>query len=291
VIDRPIRDLLDGVIDDEPPLPDAAVAVFGLADKLRKRRRRRVLIGATCVVVTVALTGNALTEWLLPAVVPQVTGDRQPSPTPGASGGPGVQGSGVQGSGAALRSASGAPSGAIGAGASAAPDVSASSAATTDPVLGRVVAALGNRGFAFQRTEQGEGWRRYAVLVGGTPTGTLETVVYATTAGLCLPKDAATTGTPESCVRMARKDGLRYYTYEDADDGVTEAVLVRQSDSRAYAVQATGGSGQGAPLTVTELKRVALDPNLLDAFSPDEWCDRPDSSCPDLAVPVPAEQD
>ncbi len=76
---QPVRDLLDGVFDDEPARPDAAVAVFGLAEKLRKRRRRRILIAATCVVVLVALAGNAVTELLTP------TAGRGPTTEPAAT--------------------------------------------------------------------------------------------------------------------------------------------------------------------------------------------------------------
>jgi hypothetical protein len=47
-----------------------------------------------------------------------------------------------------------------------------------------------------------------------------------------------------------------------------------------------GGPGK-APLTIGKLQWIALDKDMPDAFGKDEWCDRPDPSCPVLGVPMP----
>jgi hypothetical protein len=267
MIDTPVRDLLDGVLDDEPAMPDAAVAVFTQADRLRKRRRRRVLLTATAVVVLVAFTGNALTELIVPTVVPKISAD--PTATPAASA-PGVSAPEATASGV---TASGAP------GASAA-------AAASDPLLAFSATLLAPSGSQLRPNATGEGWSRYDVVDSGEVTGTLEYVLYSTTAGLCLPP----TPTPsDRCVRMALRNDVRYYTYEDPDAGFAELIGVRQKDSRAFAVQSRGLDGDAAPLTVTELKRLALDRGLATQLDDDEWCDRPDASCPELGVPVPPE--
>ncbi len=256
---QPVRDLLDGVFDDEPARPDAAVAVFGLAEKLRKRRRRRVLIAATCVVVLVALAGNAVTELLAPTAGRGLTTGPAGTPTPGP----------------ARTGSTGAPT---------------ASAAATEPVLALAVKALEPGGYSFKPDGKGDGWRRYTVASEGTITGRLQVVLYSTTGGLCLPP---TPKPSDDCVRMAVRNGVRYYTYDDADRQFTQVVSVRQSDSRAFALHATGvgtdGSGAAA-LSVTELKRLALDPTLPDAFGAEEWCDRPDPSCPTLGLPVPPDR-
>jgi hypothetical protein len=250
VIDTPVRDLLDGVLDDEPAMPDAAVAVFTQADRMRKRRRRRVLFIATGLVVLVAFAGNALTELIVPTVVPQRTAGPAVAPTPAADGPP------------------------------------ATPAAVADPLLTFTTELLRPSGSQFRPKAAGDGWWRYDVVDDGTVTGSLEYVLYSTTAGLCLPP---TTAPSSRCVRMALRNDVRYYTYEDPDQGFAELIGVRESDSRAFALQSTGLDGDAAPLTVTELKRLALDPGLTKHLTDDEWCDRPDTSCPTLGVPVPPE--
>ncbi len=256
-----VRDLLDSVFDDEPPRPDAAVAVFGLAEKLRRRRRRRILIAATCVVVLVALAGNAVTELLAPTAGRGVTtGPAATTPAPGP----------------ATTGTTGAPT---------------ASAAATEPVLALAAKALEPGGYAFEPDGKGDGWRRYTVASEGKVTGRLEVVLYSTTGGLCLPP---TPKPSDDCVRMAVRNGVRYYTYDDTGRQFTQVVGVRQSDSRAFALHSTGveadGSQAAAALTVTELKRLALDPTLPDAFGAEEWCDRPDPSCPALGLPVPPDR-
>lgn len=257
-----VRDLLDDVFDDEPARPDAAVAVFGLAEKLRKRRRRRVLIAATCVVVLVALAGNAVTELLTPTVGRGLTGQAGTAPTPA----PGP-----------------APTGTTGAPTAA--------ARATEPVLALAAKALEPGGYSFEPDGKGDGWRRYTVASDGKVTGRLEVVLYSTTGGLCLPPAS---NPSDDCVRMAVRNGVRYYTYDNADRQFTQVVGVREADSRAFALHATGvpadGSDAAAALSVTELKRLALDPALPDAFGPEEWCDRPDPTCPALGVPVPRDR-
>jgi hypothetical protein len=249
VIETPVRDLLDGVLDDEPAMPDAGVAVFTQADRMRRRRRRRVLFIATGLVVLVAFAGNALTELIVPTVVPQRTPAPVLAPTPAASG------------------------------------PRATPAATaTDPLLTFTAGLLGTSGSQFRPKTSGDGWWRYEVVDDGAVTGSLEYVLYSTTAGLCLPP---TTAPSSRCVRMAVRNEVRYYTYEDPDQGFAELIGVRESDSRAFAVQSTGLDGDAAPLTVTELKRLALDEGLAKQLDDDEWCDRPDTSCPTLGVPVP----
>ncbi len=252
--DRQVHDLLDRLFDDEPVLPDAPVAVFGQADKLRRRRRRRVLVAATAVVVLVAFAGNALTELLVPTVGPGLgTAARPAGPTASATAG-----------------AVGTPS------------------AGADPMLAALTRDLGPNAPTLSADGGGTGWRRWAVTEGGAVTGRLNVVVYSATAGLCLPP---TTQRSDTCVRMAGRNGVRYYTYQDEDRGFTQAVAVRDSDSRAYAVYAAGTDGGTAPLSVTDLKRLVLDPSLPDLFDAEEWCDRPDESCPTLGVPVPADRD
>jgi hypothetical protein len=270
VTDAKVRDLLDDLFDDEPRLPDAAVAVFGQADKLRRRRRRRILVGATVIVVLVALGGNALTELLVPTAQAELGG---PAPTASAS----------------------------------------AQTAAVDPLLALAVDDLGPDMPSLRLDERGDGWRRFSLTEDGTVTGMLEVVLYSTTAGLCLPP------TPEpadTCVRMPVKNGVQFYTYSDSERRFAEVIAVRQSDARAYAVHAVGngaadgngpatgetsaegggktgdedGGADAAPLSVTALKRLALDTDLPDTFGPDEWCDRPDLSCPTLGVPAPPDK-
>jgi hypothetical protein len=252
MIDTPVRDLLDGVLDDEPAMPDAAVAVFTQADRMRKRRRRRVLLIATALVILVAYTGNALTELIVPTVVPKISADPTTAPTAAAS----------------------------------APGAASPAAAASDPLLTFTATLLAPSGSQLRPNATGDGWWRYDVVDDGAVTGTLEYVLYSTTAGLCLPP----TPTPSSrCVRLALRNDVRYYTYEDPDQGFAELIGVRQTDSRAFALQSTGLDGDAAPLTVTELKRLALDPGLITRLDDDEWCDRPDAACPTLGVRVPPE--
>jgi hypothetical protein len=263
MIDTPVRDLLDGVLDDEPAMPDATVAVFTQADRLRRRRRRRVLLIATALVILVAYTGNALTELIVPTVVPKLTADPTPGPMPVA---PGPIAGGPMAANGGQRT----------------PAV----AAAIDPLLTYSATLLQPSGTRLRPDATGDGWWRYDVVDDDVITGSLEYVLYSTTAGLCLPP----TATPSSrCARMALRNDVRYYTYEDPDQGFAELIGVRQSDSRAFAVQSTGLDGDAAPLTVTELKRLALDPTLAEHLDGDEWCDRPDASCPSLEVPVPPE--
>ncbi len=272
-----VRDLLDDVFDDEPARPDAAVAVFGLAEKLRKRRRRRVLIAATCFVVLVALAGNAVSELLAPTA-----GRGRTAGLTGTPATPGADPTAVTGA----PTAPGAPN------ASAASTASPATSASAEPVLALAVKALGPGGHSFEPDGKGDGWRRYTVASEGKVTGRLAVVLYSTTGGLCLPP---TPKPSEDCVRMPVRNGVRYYTYDDADRRFTQVVAVRQADSRVFALHATGagadGSDAAAALTVTELKRLALDPRLPDAFGADESCDRPDPSCPTLGLPVPPDRE
>jgi hypothetical protein len=169
------------------------------------------------------------------------------------------------------------------------------SASRTDRTAPLAARALDGRGVEFRPAGRGDGWRRYTVLDHGRNTGTLDVVVYAATAELCLPTTA--TSTTDDCAPLiTTENGLRYVSYADPADPArqfTEVVVERQSDTRVFAVHAaglppTGAAGAGkAPLSVAEAQQIALDRSLPETFGADEWCDRPDPACPVLGVPAP----
>jgi len=73
-----LAERLSRAFDDEPATGDAVDAVFRRVERTRRRRIRRVLLGALAAVVLVAAAGYGLTTALIPATA----GSASPVPAP-----------------------------------------------------------------------------------------------------------------------------------------------------------------------------------------------------------------
>lgn len=277
--DRQVHDLLERALDGERAMHDAVTGVYQRAGELRRGRRRRVVAVSVVLVAMVATAGYAATDALMPRLRSAITGSVTTTPTPTAA--PTTAQAGT----VALT-----PSTVV---------------APSDGVLVAAIERLKPYGITVRPAARGDGWRRYTVLEGGQVTGTLDVVVYTAPATLCFPKSAGRT----SCAKTKTSDdGLEFATYTDDENPEQQytEILARRSDGRAVAAYAAGlpatgktgaagttgedAGGPGkAPLTINKLQWIGLDKDMPDAFGTDEWCDRPDPSCPVLGVPMPAD--
>jgi hypothetical protein len=277
--DRQVRDLLGRALDGERALHDAVTGVYQRAGELRRSRRRRVLAVSVVLVAMVATAGYAATDALMPRLRSGITGTAPKAPSPTAA--PTTAQAGTVGV---------TPSTVV---------------APSDGVLMAAIDRLKPYGITVRPAARGDGWRRYTVLDEGQVTGTLDVVVYTAPAPLCFPKAAGRT----SCAKnRTSDDGLEFATYTDDENPEQQytEILARRSDGRAVAAYAAGLPASGkadagdttgedadgpgeAPLTINKLQWIGLDKDMPDAFGTDEWCDRPDPSCPVLGVPMPTD--
>lgn len=245
--------LLAQMFDGEPPVGDAAGAVFRRAGAIRRRRLRQIISAGLAAVIVVGVVGYALTVAVLPTTPKRSTNAVAPAP-------------------------------------SVAPPPAVRDPALT--VLSEVVAGKDLR-VAPQPPARGDGWRRFSVSgTAGGPRGLVEISVYAARDGLCFPvrADPDACAKPD---RSGGVDYVRYTDEEDADWQVTQTIARRGSDGRVVVVMATGERGTGdadagrPPLTARETARVATDPRVIGMFGADERCNGPDPDCPVLRVPLP----
>ncbi|MBM2623010.1 hypothetical protein JIG36_46670 [Actinoplanes sp. LDG1-06] len=257
----PLSQLLEHVLEGEPPLGDEAEAVMRRADTLRRRRTQGILaLGAVTAVVIVAL-GYVLTSTLLaprPATVkavPTTAGIVAATPPPIAS------------------QATPAPR----------PTAADSVLDVIEPLIEdrqlRVVAGS---------AERGGGWRRYEIADSdGRPRGTVEVAVFDVRKKWCFPVEADS----DKCARPDRADGLEFVRYDDVSDPdrqVRQTIAQRLDDDRTVAVMAAGerdaGAQRGKPgLTGAQVEQVATDERIFDAFGKRENCE---DGCPDFPTPV-----
>ena len=265
-----LRELLEHVLEGEPAVGDEVDAVFREADRLRRRRTRRVLAAGLGAAALVTAAGYLLTTTLLPrSATPAPTG--LPAPAPAVSAAP-----------------SAAPS-AVRSGGTPSPKPSAGG----DAVRAVVEPLVKGRSLRLAATERGDGWRRWAVTTpDGRSRGTVKIAVYDRPDGLCFPVRAD----PDACARADRKAGFAFVRYDDVSDAdrqVRQTIARRLSDGRTVTVLAAGerdaGAEKGKPaLTGAQVEQVATDERVFAAFGPDERCDGA-GSCPEFRVEVPVD--
>jgi hypothetical protein len=251
----PLGDLLGHVLEGEPALAGEVDEIFRRADALRRRRTRLLLIAGATIAALIVLAGYLLTTTLLPA-----RGASRALPT-----GP----------------------------ASAVPVPSA----IADPVLALVAPMIDgdHRRIVPRPPARGFGWRQYSVLTAnGHSHGTVQLAVFARPGGLCFARRDGKDG----CARTDRAGGgVDYVPYgggTDPDWQVNEVIARRTADGRTIAVMATGERNVAdpadgvPPLNANQVKQLATDQRLLDAFGAREGCDGPSANaCPVFKVPVP----
>ena len=258
-----LRELLEHVLEGEPPIGDEVDAVFRDADRLRRRRFRTLLGAGLATVVLVAATGYLLTDVLLPrsATLPVATGAPPAAPVTSAA---------VPGEAPAP-----APS------------------ATVDPAREVLEPLLEGRNLRVDAdaVERGEGWRRYPIIAAdGSPRGSVKVAVYDVPDELCFPVRAD----PAACARPDRADGFASVRYDDVSDEnrqVRQTIARRLADGRTVNVLAAGERDAGAqrgkpPLTGAQAEEMATADRLYAAFGPRERCNDSDT-CPDFRVEVP----
>ena len=79
---QPLEELLAEAVAGEPPIADAAGAVFRRAAVLRRRRLRQVVAASAAMVVLAAAPGYGLTSALVPETVRPAAAADQPAPPP-----------------------------------------------------------------------------------------------------------------------------------------------------------------------------------------------------------------
>ncbi|GAB2592030.1 hypothetical protein Aab01nite_38190 [Paractinoplanes abujensis] len=264
----PLSQLLEHVLEGEPPAGDEVDAVFRRADRLRRRRTQGILgAGAVTAAIIVAL-GYVLTSTLLaprPATIKAVPatpglGAVSPPLVPSQAPVPGPS----------------APDGVL---------------EVIEPLVeGRELRVVPGS------AERGDGWRRYEVAEpDGRSRGTVEVAVFDVRKKWCFPVAAD----PDECARPDRAAGLEFVRYDDVSDAdrqVRQTIAHRLDDGRTVAVMALGkrdaGAQRGKPgLTGAQVEQVATDERVFDAFGRKEDCGK---GCPDFNTPVessPAEKD
>ena len=254
----PLNRLLEHVIEGEPEVGEEVDAVFRAADRLRRRRRTRVLLTAGAIAIAMlAAAGYLLTSTLMPSMdeAPPV-GSVSPSDVP-------------------------VPS-----------DVADPVLALIAPVVGDKLHIYP------RPPERGNGWRQYSLVgADGKPRGTLELAVYTVRDDLCFPVLAAPNECAKTQWAPAGVEYVRYDAAPDPDWQVHETMARRISDGRTVAVMATGERGadsasHGTPgLTGAQVEKVATDKRLFDAFVAGERCFGPSvAACPAFKVAVPVDQ-
>ncbi len=258
----PLNQLLEHVLEGEPPIGDEVDAVFHRADTLRRRRGRAVLAvgGATAAVIVVL--GYVLTTTLLepapltltPTALPGTAGVAAPTAPP-------------------LRSAHPVPVPSI-----------------PDRVLDLIEPLVESRQLQIVPVtlQRGNGWRRYQIIdEQGRSRGTIGVAVYDVREKWCFPVAAD----DEACARPDRADGLEFVRYDDMSDPdrqVRQTIARRLDDDRTVTVVAAGERGKGAQrgkpgLTGAQVEQVATDEDLFAAFGKKEDCR---NGCPDFPTPV-----
>ncbi|MBL7256312.1 hypothetical protein [Paractinoplanes lichenicola] len=256
----PLSQLLEHVLEGEPPVGDEVDAVLRRADKLRRRRTQGILgLGAVTAGIIVAL-GYVLTSTLLaprPATleaVPTTAGIVAVTPPPLLSRAP------------------------------------ATAPAASDAVLEVIEPLVEGRELRIVAgsAERGNGWRRYEIAdVDGRSRGTVEVAVFDVRKKWCFPVAAD----PDECARPDRAAGLEFVRYDDVSDAdrqVRQTIARRLGDGRTVAVMAAGerdaGAQRGKPgLTGAQVEQVATDERVFDAFGRKEACGK---GCPDFSTPV-----
>jgi hypothetical protein len=278
---QPLSRLLENALDGEPATGDEIDEVFRRADLLRRRRVQAAVGAGIAVIVVIAAAGYALTTTLLPAGHDRHAGQHDPvhATTP-----------------VAAPHATTPVAAPYAAAAGSAPP-----STVADPVLGLLAPIVEGRQERIQPRppERGNGWRQYAVTDrDGTPRGTVAVAIYSTGHHFCFPVRAAS----HRCAKIAwAPAGIEYVRYDDGNDRdwqVRQTTARRVSDGRTIALMATGEHGgdnaaAGQPgLTGAQVKRVATNRRLFDAFGQDEDCFGPSSgACPAFKVPVPSSED
>lgn len=242
--------LLAGVLIGEPPVGEGVAAVYRRAEKLRRRRVRRVVAAGLVSAVVVAAFGYALAT----AVIPTPYLRMQPA-TPVAGPDPVVDPVLV----------------------------------TLEPVLRdnglRAVrrepsAGEGWRQYAVADAKSGRPRGLIEVAAYLAPDGLCFPVLRE--------REACARPMGGGDVEYARYSDDRDVDWQVQEamarrlsDGRVVAVM-------ATGERGTGRRADGRPpLTAAQVARVAVDVRVMSAFDPDEQCTGPDAACPVLKVPVP----
>ncbi|GAA3339636.1 hypothetical protein GCM10020358_24110 [Amorphoplanes nipponensis] len=243
--------VLERACDGEPPPADAVPDISRRADRLRRRRARRVVLAGLIVVALVVLLGYALTTVLLPGPKPRSTAAvAVPQPRPSAVLDP----------------------------------VLAVLAPAVDAKGYRIVPRLPAAGVGWRQYAvlgaDGQPRGLVEVAVYDAPAG-LCLPVRADPDACALP-DRTRAGVEYA--RYAETRDADWQVHEviarRVVDGRTVAVM-------ATGERGTGDAGRGEPpLTTVEVARAATDVRLPDAFGVGERCNAPAPACPILRVPV-----
>ncbi len=322
----PLRELLEDVLDGEPPLGNEVDAVFQQAAALARRRIRVILASGTTAAVVLAVGGYLMAGSLAPntdAALPP------PPPTLAAIPDRSARLTSTSGVTASTTGTASATGGSNAAADSVDPSSSASNTpgAGGDPVLAVIAPLLDDTGMRIvpRPPERGAGWRQYSVFdADGEPRGTVVTAVYSIPDSLCFPPPDEQSTPPDEqstppdeqstppdeheqstppdeqhrCASADRTgDGMEYLRYDDLRDEwqTHETIARRRSDGRTVVVMATGPRDKKQtlagrpPLTGVQTRQIATDQHLADAFGPNEQCDGPAASaCPVFRVMVPS---
>jgi len=246
-----LTEVLERACETEPPPGSAVPEISARADRLRRRRAGRAVLGGLGVVVAVVLVGYALTTVLLPGPKPR-SAAAVPMPQPRPS--------------AVLDLVL----------AVLAPPVDAKGYRI---VPSRSAAGVGWRQYAVLNRE-GEPRGLVEVAVYDAPAGLCLPVRAEPTA--CARPDRTRAGIEYA--RYAETDDVDWQVHEviarRAVDGRTVAVM-------ATGERGTGSARAGEPpLTTVEVAQAATHPRLADAFGVGERCNPPAEACPILRIPV-----
>jgi hypothetical protein len=246
-----LTEVLERACESEPPPGDAVPDINRRADRLRRRRARRVVLAGLVAVVLVVLLGYALTTVLLPGPKARSTAAVPvPQPRPSAVLDP----------------------------------VLTVLAPPVDAKGYRIVPRLPAAGAGWRQyavlNAAGEPRGLVEVAVYDAPAGLCLPVLAEPEA--CALPDRTRAGIEYA--RYAETDDVDWQVHEviarRVVDGRTVAVM-------ATGERGTGSAEQGEPpLSTVEVAQAATDPRLPDAFGVGEHCNTPAPDCPIMRVPV-----
>lgn len=244
-------DLLERVLDSEPPLPEDSVeAVFGRAEKLRRRRLRLLITAGVAAALGIGAAGYATATTLMP---------REPDRGAVASTAPAVE---VDPALRAVRAV--LPEGLRG--------------VPREPVRGP-----GWRQFTVLDRDSGRPRGIVEISAYAAPDGLCFPVLADRDA--CARPDHY--GDDVEFTRYTDESDPDWQSTEVIARRLSDGrvVVVQATGERG-----TGNARDGRPpLTPAQATVLAADPALASAFDPGESCNGPDPACPVLTVPVPVD--